>query len=432
MRNRKIPAKLMLLCLLVLLTGCRDQVVEKVGILPDRATQLLSIDTGENTDTGGKYWSVQSIEELTLSSDQILISDEPTAHYTDSGAYACGLSPSEDFYQHFYYQITENGSLIPENSIILEGTQCCFTSDGQKAAYSMLIDHTLNLYIYDFSLQSEQLVWQSEDLSILTDYDIEVYLLCQWSEDQSTLLFMPVCQQSGSGTEFAIDSSANRLVDDEQMLSICEALPSLPYVYIYQPQQDSLMSFFIAWEDYALYDAKTAPMVCANPDGSRFFVYFNSSDNLTLAHYIDVTAGAHYALTLTDYMPSFTWLGSRPILYNGLLYLHVNGMGIMVMDPEQGKLVQFYSFQDPIQSFTVYDDTLIVAQPSTASSGVDVTAYLLNLETKQSVLLYHSDSFEGTISHMEMSADGMHLLLEQLSSDNLQKKLIQLTFAPSP
>ena len=78
-------------------------------------------------------------------------------------------------------------------------------------------------------------------------------------------------------------------------------------------------------------------------------------------------------------------------------------------------------------NFTIYENTLIVAQPSTSS--VDVTAYLLNLEDRQSVLLYHSDSFEYSITHMEMSPDGLHRLLEQLSSAaDAQKKLIQLSF----
>ena len=120
------------------------------------------------------------------------------------------------------------------------------------------------------------------------------------------------------------------------------------------------------------------------------------------------------------------------MFYEQLLYLHVESIGIIILDPAAGSLVAQYPFNDPIHSFTIYDNALIVAQPSAIGTGggVDVTAYLLNLETKQSVLLYHnSETYSPFINHMEMSQNGQYLLIEQLPSEyRNQKQLIQLSF----
>ena len=216
------------------------------------------------------------------------------------------------------------------------------------------------------------------------------------------------------------------------MKRVYESLPNFPIIYIYQLEQRQLQSFLIAAEDYPLYDEETVPMICTTEDGSQFFIYFNSPDNPALAHYIDIDQMLHYSTPLTAYLPSFTQLGSQPLFYDQLLYLHVDSVGIMILDPDQGSLIAQYPFNDPIQSFTIYDNALIVAQPSGIGTGggVDVTAYLLNQETKQSVLLYHnSDTYSPFINHMEMSQDGHHLLIEQLPSDyRNQKQLIQLSF----
>lgn len=417
----------LLLSLSLLLIGCQNQIVEKIGVLPDRSTELISIDAEENQNPTGKSWIVQGASELSLSSVDTLISASPSAHYYQNNTYLYQVSQSDDsLYEHSFHRITDDGELLAQNTILLEADRCYFSPDGSKAAYEMTIDDVMMLYLYDFTTEKEQLIWQSESLSVLSDYDfsLKVHLLCQWSSDGSTLLFMPLCYQN---RHFADNFSSDYLITD----IICSELPSFPFVYVYQIEPENLQSYFIAAEDYTLYPKDTAPKICSNADGSRFFVYFNSPSAPALAHYIDVNNGIHYKITLTDYLPNFTWLGSDPIFYNQLLYLHVNGIGIMVLDLEQGKLLELYSFNDPIQSFTIYENTLIVAQPS--ASSVDVTAYLLNLEDRQSVLLYHSDSFEYSITHMEMSQDGLHLLLEQLSSAaDAQKKLIQLSFASTP
>ena len=322
---------------------------------------------------------------------------------------------------------------------------------------------------------------------MLSELGIEAHLICRWSPDGSSLLFMPICYSSEDAAENihsfeetdadADDSTAAQSVEDvsaaentataesvpsddsaatdessvleessstvesatepkpdfttwsniEKMQLVYETLPSFPLIYTYQRQDSSMQSFLIAAEDYALYEPDTAPMICASADGNRFFIYFNSPWNRALAHYVDVTSTIHYSTPLTDYLPGFTFLGSDPIFYEDLLYLHVDSVGIIVFDPAQGSLIITYPFNDPIHSFTIYKDTLIVAQPVSSGIGVDVTAYLLNLDTKLSVLLYHTDVYDPYINYMEMSQDGMHLLIELLSS-NYQTRLIQLSF----
>ncbi len=493
--KRRLLHRLMLLIvfsmLLTSLTSCRQPIVEKVGVLPDRPTQFVAHNPEtEETTPEGKSWDVQNVDELRLFSSEIEISETPSAHYHNNTAYLHRTVLQEaDKTLYSLEQIETDGSLTSLHSMsVPSGSYCYYSPTGTTAAYETWIDGCLTLILVDLVSNEEKVLWQSDESSILKDLGLSAKLTYQWSADGSTLLFIPICftdpsiqfdesiptDQTTSAAEsvltdesvledsssFAAETSQatqnakiSQTVADtessqtaldtestefltlspyEKMQIVYKTLPNFPIIYIYQLESKSLQSFLIAAEDYPLYDTKTAPMICAAEDGSQFFIYFNSPWDPALAHYVDLPNMLHYSTPLSDYLPSFTQLGSEPMFYNHLLYLHVDNMGIMIFDPDQGSLIAQYTFNDPIHSFTIYDNALIVAQPSTIGmgGGVDVTAYLLNLETKQSVLLYHNnETYSPYINHMEMSQDGMHLLIEQLPSEyRTQKQLIQLSF----
>lgn len=520
---RWLTLVLVLMMLFTALAGCHQQVVEKVGVLPDRPTQFVSHDNeSKNKNPVGKSWDVQNADELRLYTSEMVISETPSAHYFDNTAYLHRKAFQDDATTLYSLErIESDGSLTVLHSMTVEGGSYCYYSpDGTTAAYETWVNHCLTLMLVDLASNEERVLWQSDEASILQELGISARLICQWSPDGSTLLFLPICyandpaqiidaadnsakpshtaeedsktlaqvqilndpaagessveesvltdsdiiDSSSAGLEESVgeDSSASEGSVDSEILSgkssnvlpagqafkeeepvnlmalpayekmqiIYQALPDFPIIYAYQLDQKNLQSFLIAPEDYPLYDAETVPMICATENGSHFFIYFNSPWDSALAHYVDLSNTLHYSTPLTDYLPSFTRLGSNPMFYGNLLYLHVDGVGIMVFNPNQGSLIDLYPFNDPIHSFTIYDNTLIVAQPSGTGGGVDVTAYLLNLETKQSVLLYHnSETYSPFINHMEMSQDGMHLLIEQLPSGyRTQKQLIQLSF----
>jgi len=492
---RRLSLALVLSMLFPFLTGCQNQIVEKVGVLPDRPTQFVAHNTETEEETPeGKSWDVQNVDELRLFSADIQIDESPSTHYYNNTAYLYRTASQEsDMMLYSLEQIGADGTLTQLHSMIVpKGSYCHYSPSGTAAAYETWIDGCLTLMLVDLISNEERVLWQSDEASLLKDYGISAKLACQWSADGSTLLFMPICftdpsiqltetilnadtLPTASDSQAAItdDSEADNsetddstesaspeesLPDDESsqpdqipedsspfetvtppVLSdydkiqlVYKSLPNFPIIYVYQLEQKNMQSFLIAAEDYPLYDPETTPMICATEDGSQFFVYFNSPWDPSLAHYIDLPNMLHYSTPLHDYLPSFTQLGSEPLFYRHLLYLHVEDVGIMIFDPNQGSLLAQYPFNDPIQSFTIYDNALIVAQPSAIGmgGGVDVTAYLLNLETKQSMLLYHNnETYAPFINHMEMSQDGMHLLIEQLPSEyRTQKQLIQLSF----
>ncbi len=505
--HRLLRRLTLLLAVLMLLTGCRQQVVEKVGVLPDRPTQFVAHNSEtEETAPEGKSWDVQNVDELRLFASEMDISTRPSAHYFDNIAYLYRTTmETDDRMLYSLERIEADGSLtLLHTSSIQNGNYCYYSPDGTTAAYETWINNCLTLMLVDLKTNEERVLWQSDEASILTELGISVKLICQWSPDGSTLLFIPICyinetainlaaandsgtvsdssvspetteQDSSVITETALESepevdeaaaqesipeadsqtpeeSAAESTDEstaaseekdndepvdlialssaEKMQLVYETLPNFPLIYAYQIEQKNMQSFLIALEDYALYDSESTPMICANQDGSHFFIYFNSPTDPGLAHYVDLPGMLHYSTPLTYYLSSFTHLGSEPLFYNNLLYLHVDSVGIMVLDPGEGTLKELYPFNDPIHSFTIYDNALIVAQPSSVGGGVDVTAYLLNLDTKQSVLLYHNnETYSPFINHMEMSQDGKHLLIEQLPSEyHTQKQLIQLSF----
>ena len=447
------------------LIGCRKQVVEKVGVLPDRPTQFIAHNAEtETTAQESKSWDVQNVNELRFFTSEMEITEEPSVHYYNNSAYLYRTVQQDPSQMQYSLEMIEaDGSLTPLHSLTLStDNDYVYCPTGTAAAYITQIDGRLTLILMDLISNEQSIIWQSDETSLLKDLDLSVKLHCQWSADGNSLLFIPICYtdseaetlpensvesttessvitvQDSSADTVSVEESSTETIDlrslssSEKMQLVYEALPNLPFIYIYQLEQKQLQSFLISSEDYALYNQKTVPMICSTEDGSQFFIYFNSSTNPALAHYIDINHLLHYSTPLTSYLPSFTKLGSAPLFYEQLLYLHVESIGIMILDPAAGSLVAQYPFNDPIHSFTIYDNALIVAQPSAIGTGggVDVTAYLLNLETKQSVLLYHnSETYSPFINHMEMSQNGQYLLIEQLPSEyRNQKQLIQLSF----
>ena len=431
-QRRKLLTLLFLLVsfLLVSLAGCHHQVIEKTGVLPDRPTQFVAHNTEtEVTTPEGKSWDVQNVNELRLYSTEMEITETPSAHYYNNTAYL-HRTAVQDASQTLYSleQISPSGELTPLHSMLAsENSSYSYSPTGTTGAYTTWIDGCLTLILVNLQSGEQTVLWQSDEASLLGELGLSAKLCCQWSADGSTLLFLPIC--CSDSVDAAADES-EPLTSSEKLQMVYEALPSFPIIYIYQLDQMQLQSFLISAEDYPLYNNETIPMICSTEDGSQFFIYFNSPSNTALAHYIDISHMIHYSTPLTAYLPSFTQLGSEPMFYDHLLYLHVDNIGIMIFDPNEGSLVAQYPFNDPIHSFTIYDNALIVAQPSAVGGGVDVTAYLLNLETRQSVLLYHNnDTYSPFINHMEMSQDGLHLLIEQLPSEyRNQKQLIQLSF----
>ena len=447
------------------LIGCQKQVVEKVGVLPDRPTQFIAHNAEtEATAQESKSWDVQNVNELRLFTSEMEITEEPSVHYYNKNAYLYRTVQQDPSQMQYSLEMIEaDGSLTPLHSLTLStDNDYVYCPTGTAAAYITQIDGRLTLMLMDLISNEQSIIWQSDETSLLKDLDLSVKLHCQWSADGNSLLFIPICYtdseaetlpensvesttessditvQDSSVDTVSVEESSTETIDlrslssAEKMQLVYAALPNLPFIYIYQLEQKQLQSFLISSEDYALYNQKTVPMICSTEDGSQFFIYFNSPTNPALAHYIDINHLLHYSTPLTSYLPSFTKLGSAPLFYEQLLYLHLESIGIMILDPAAGSLVAQYPFNDPIHSFTIYDNALIVAQPSAIGTGggVDVTAYLLNLETKQSVLLYHnSETYSPFINHMEMSQNGQYLLIEQLPSEyRNQKQLIQLSF----
>ena len=511
LKHKLLPLTVLILSFSLLLSGCHNQVVEKVGVLPDRSTQLVAHNTeNEETETEGKSWDVHNADEIRLYTSEMEISERPSSHYFGDTPYLYRtVSQASGDTTYSLEQIQDDGTLTQLHAIsIPAGSYFHYSPDGTTAAYETWINNCLTLMLVDLSTNEERVLWQSDEASLLKELQVSARLALQWSPDGSTLLFMPLCYSDGSSdsakdqtttitakpessvpasaesststeetpaessvpTDAATETSDSTAPTDdsaaeesvtvndsttandsvaaedsavvtaveslpsispqEKMQKIHQALPNFPLLYAYELDEKQMQSFLIAPEDYPLYDSATQPMICATQDGSRFFIYFNSPWDPAQAHFLDLEAPLHYSTPLTDYLANFTELSSRPLFYDHLLYLQQDGIGITALDLSQGSVVAQYSFHDPINSFTLYEDTLIVAQPASVGGGVDVTAYLLNLETKQSVLLYHNnETYSPFINHMEISQNGMHLLIEQLPSTyRTQKQLIQLSF----
>ena len=195
---------------------------------------------------------------------------------------------------------------------------------------------------------------------------------------------------------------------------------------------EGLTSYYIG-EHFPLYLFNAQPSAVSNADGTRFFIFFNSPQEPSLAYHIDLQNGINYSFSLNDYLPAeINTLDLHPVFYKDILYLYASGIGIFAFDMDAGTVLQHYHFNDPVQAFVICEDTLIAAQSSdTSSSGVDVTAYLLNQDMQQSVLLYHTDSLDPYIlyMHVDESGDSLRLLIEITTSQAGEfRKLILLNF----
>ena len=185
--------------------------------------------------------------------------------------------------------------------------------------------------------------------------------------------------------------------------------------------------------DMYAYEASNLPMLAIDETGENLFIYANLEQELGLSAYIRWGSMESETLWLRDYLEDtqsyFGGVGSEPLFCSGLLYLHLEALGILVLDVEQASTYAFYPFNDPIQAFTVYDSVLVVAQPA-LPMGIDVTAYILNAGGETPILFYHSSSYESVITHMEMEEDsGSRLLIEEVNySGELYKKLVLLSF----
>ena len=90
--NSKLLRRISLLLLIslcaVFVSGCRRQVVERVGVLPDRPTQFVAHNTETETpDQESKSWDVQNADELRLFSSEIEVTEAPSAYYYNNKAY---------------------------------------------------------------------------------------------------------------------------------------------------------------------------------------------------------------------------------------------------------------------------------------------------------------------------------------------------------
>ena len=324
------------------LIGCRKQVVEKVGVLPDRPTQFIAHNAEtETTAQESKSWDVQNVNELRLFTSEMEITEEPSVHYYNNNAYLYRTVQQDPSQMQYSLEMIEaDGSLTPLHSLTLStDNDYVYCPTGTAAAYITQIDGRLTLMLMDLISNEQSIIWQSDETSLLKDLDFSVKLHCQWSADGNSLLFIPICYtdseaetlpensvesttessditvQDSSVDTVSVEESSTETIDlrslssAEKMQLVYEALPNLPFIYIYQLEQKQLQSFLISSEDYALYNQKTVPMICSTEDGSQFFIYFNSPTNPALAHYIDINHLLHYSTPLTSYLPSFTKLG---------------------------------------------------------------------------------------------------------------------------
>lgn len=429
----------LLLILAMALTGCQSKPVEKICALPDRETQLTEADYTE--DAARTIWNVQEIQEIPLSGDAMYLSNYRACAYFFDGAVRVnqqdpGLT-EDGLIQNQVMEVSSDGMNMLKSFELPEPDTLVISRDGRQALFTVISDTYIELYLMDIDTQDTTLIWDA-DTTGLSEFGYAVQLHCQWSPSGDSFLFMPMFMEAGpdSGVEIAETDNVEQFTDalKQTLVDISSSYMPLFNLYFYNLNDKALSSYFILPEAYPFYDFYSAasPYIVANSDGSRFFVYFYSPQNLAYAFYINTETNTCYGMYLTDFLPEFTFLGSAPIYYDGLWYLHVQNIGIMVLDLDNGQgLINTYYFNDPIQAYTIYQDTLIVAQPAEGSSGVDVTAYLLNENSSKSVLLYHNDIANPTVAHMEIAQHpgGLSLLI-QLDTYDVEAplKLVLLNF----
>ncbi len=460
MQRRKLidTALLICLCIPLLLCGCQAQTIEKLCVLPDRETQLTGNTENETAVQYGRVWDIQHLEEIIIpATDTVYYQpDDGIAHFGEQGAVrinqilleendsAASPDMEKTFDSQMQYSTTQLSPKMREPihtfslPVPAEDHQHYISHNDQFVLYDLLEDNILSLYLLDITTNEIKLIWQSSDLSELINTGLDIRLFCQWATDDSSFFFMPLFSLTGdlyiSYEELAKSAQQNTDVTplSSDFLLYFGLTMDNTYIYTYQMESDILTSYYVG-EHFPLYLFNSHPCAVSNADGTRFFIYFNSLQEPSLSYYIDLNAEINYSFPLNDYFPAeINTLDLPPVFYKDLLYVYASGMGIFAFNIDTGEILQHYHFNDPVQAFVICEDTLIVAQNSdTSSAGVDVTAYLLNQDMQQSVLLYHTDSLDPYIQcmHVDESGDTLRLLIEITTSqpDEL-KKLILLNF----
>ncbi|MCI8633362.1 MAG: hypothetical protein HFE64_07790 [Lachnospiraceae bacterium] len=460
MQHRKpiYNAFLVCICTALLLCGCRAQVVEKLCVLPDRETQLTGVSENEAVPYSSRVWDIQNLEEISLPvTDAVYYeSSEGIAHFDDQGALRVSQiligendeakspdveSTSDALFEYTTLQLSSSVQ-TPLQGFSLPAPdgyhQHYISHNDQFVLYDVLEDNTLFLYLLNIATEETRLIWQSSDLTDTLNAGLTVHIFCQWAEDDSSFFFMPIFSITDDlydgYVEITKDSAANingASLSSELLFDFGLSMDDT-YAYLYQMASEGLTSYYIG-EHFPLYLFNAQPSAVSNADGTRFFIYFNSPQEPSLAYHIDLQNGINYSFSLNDYLPAeINTLDLHPVFYKDILYLYASGIGIFAFDMDAGTVLQHYHFNDPVQAFVICEDTLIAAQSSdTSSSGVDVTAYLLNQDMQQSVLLYHTDSLDPYIlyMHVDESGDSLRLLIEITTSQAGEfRKLILLNF----
>ncbi|MBQ7017158.1 MAG: hypothetical protein IJN10_09420, partial [Firmicutes bacterium] len=195
-KRRYITLLLLFSLFSTVLCGCRRQIVERIGVLPDRPTQFVAHNTETEVETQeGKSWDVQNADELRLYATEMEVSEVPSSHYYNNTAYLHRIvkqDPSKTV--HSFERLSPDGTLTALHSMaISETSNCSYSPSGAIAAYSTWIDGCLTLMLVDLKSNEQSILWQSDEASLLTELGLSACLQCHWSADGSTLLFMPIC-----------------------------------------------------------------------------------------------------------------------------------------------------------------------------------------------------------------------------------------------
>ena len=408
-----------LLLSLTLLLGCQAQTIEKVGVPPDQDYGLSAenVSNGELAERGA--WNVQQIDEVELEAvaewDQL-----QTAHFNqgqvwvESSVMQQGNTALRQIGQLTEQTVEETSSLrLPQDSYY------AYSPDGTKLLYEQQEGEDLALYLYHTDTGETELIFTGHNFSAVADEQgWSVHFLCEWADNGESFVFWPLCLG---------------INDIEAWGIFGELAYELLYIYRYEAGEVQAMDIPYEILDMYAYEASNLPMLAIDETGENLFIYANLEQELGLSAYIRWGSMESETLWLRDYLEDtqsyFGGVGSEPLFSSGLLYLHLEALGILVLDVEQASTYAFYPFNDPIQAFTVYDSVLVVAQPA-LPMGIDVTAYILNAGGETPILFYHSSSYESVITHMEMEEDsGSRLLIEEVNySGELYKKLVLLSF----
>lgn len=429
---------MLLSAILLIMSGCQSTPVEKLYALPDRETQLLTAQQDELPEEFS-IWDVTGIQNYSLRTASSDFSPGIHSHFTGDNLYTIEEIPVA--YDQVHYQVGELRPDASEPQLLHEldltsDLNCAFSPDGKAAAYGLWENAHIILIWHDLATDDQRLIWESDDLSRLLDFGIEISWTLCFTPDGECLLFVPFMQLPTTDKEAAAQlSTAIKEDASNEYTNLFDIMQyNISYARVYDSTTEALTAYYISPEIYSVYlYGSTGPSLAASDD---FFVILHAPGHQ--APYCTVISfqdNNHWTEILYDYVSDMAgvYTPSSPAFHDGLLYIVFDGSGIAAIDLKLDQQVAFYTFNDPIYSFTVYDNTLIVAQPA-ASGGTDVTAYLLSEEERtQSILLYHQAVSDPYLYHLEMTSrsDGSRvMLMEQLEYEDsgIYKKLILLNF----